>query len=88
MKTRMMKICVGAAALLAAGAASAYDLHTKALTPIVEKAKPAGGEMRFVENGELNFAIVGDFAAERTENTRSKKGPPPSWRSPSRATRW
>ena len=78
MKTRMMKICVGAAALLAAGAASAYDLHTKALTPIVEKAKPAGGEMRFVENGELNFAIVADFGAERTENTRSRKSIAPA----------
>ena len=78
MKTRMMKTCAGAAALLLAGTASAYDLHTKALTPIVEKAKPAGGEMRFVENGELNFAIVGDFAAERTENTRSKKSIAPA----------
>ena len=39
-----------------------YDLHTRALTPIEEKAAPAGGPMKFVENGELRFAIVTDDA--------------------------
>ena len=65
-------------AALLVPAAFGYDLHTKALTPIVEKAKPAGGTMKFVENGELNFAIVGDFGAERTTNTRSGKSIAPA----------
>ena len=39
-------------------AASAYDLHVKTLTPIVEQSVPAGEAMRFYENGEPQFAIV------------------------------
>ena len=51
-----------AAALATAGAAFAYDIHTKALTPITEKPAPAGPEMKFVDGGELKFAIVTDNA--------------------------
>ena len=61
-----------------ATAAAAYDIHTKALTPVVEMGKPAGDQMKFVENGNLNFVIVGDFGAERTTNTRSKKSIAPA----------
>ena len=43
----------------------AYDLHTRALTPIAEKPAPAGGQMRFVDAGELKFAIVLDTKAEK-----------------------
>lgn len=37
--------------------ASAYDLHTKALTPITEQAKPAGAAMAFVKAGKCDFSI-------------------------------
>lgn len=67
-----------ALALVGGQAAFALDLHTKALTPIVEKAPPPGGPLRFVEKGELNFVIVGDFGAERTANTRSRKSIAPA----------
>ena len=45
-------------------AASGYDIHTKALTPISERAKPSGEAMPFVSGGRLDFAIVADLAAE------------------------
>jgi len=38
--------------------AETYDLHKKSLVPITEKAKPAGGEMAFVKDGKINFAVV------------------------------
>ena len=41
-----------------------YDLHSPLSVPIREKAKPAGGDMRFVEKGALRFAIVIDGKAE------------------------
>ena len=43
----------------------AYDLHSKALVPITEQAKPQGGTMRFVRDGEPAFAIVADLTTER-----------------------
>ena len=56
------KICAMLAAMLAGTSVFAYDIHTKALTPITEKPVPAGTAMRFVEDGELRFAIVTDDA--------------------------
>ena len=50
------------AAILAGLSAFAYDIHTKALTPIAEKPVPDGEPMQFVEDGELKFAIVTDDA--------------------------
>lgn len=50
------------AAMLAGLSAFAYDIHTKALTPIAEKPVPDGEPMQFVEDGELKFAIVTDDA--------------------------
>lgn len=44
--------------------APAYDIHTRALTPVAEKRVPAGEPMRFVEGGELRFAIVCNTRAE------------------------
>ncbi|MBQ2631091.1 MAG: hypothetical protein IJG13_15560 [Kiritimatiellae bacterium] len=43
-----------------ASPAFAYDLHTKALVPIAERAKPAGAPMEFVKGGRLNFVVVAD----------------------------
>ena len=37
-----------------------YDLHTKTLSHIEERTTPAGAPMRFVENGRLNFCLVGN----------------------------
>ena len=53
-----------AASLAAAAPAFAYDIHTRALTPVKEGARPAGGAMPFVSGGRLDFAIVADLAAE------------------------
>ena len=47
---------------MAGMAVFAYDIHTKALTPITERPAPAGTAMRFVDGGELKFAIVTDDA--------------------------
>ncbi len=47
---------------LSCSVSAAYDIHTKALTPITEKPAPAGAAMRFVEGGALRFAIVTDDA--------------------------
>lgn len=58
--------------------ANAYDLHLKSLTPITEKGKPTGAEMRFVENGELNFAIVVDKDAETRAKNRTRKSIAPA----------
>ncbi len=52
-----------AAVGLAGLQAQAYDIHTKALTPIQERPAPAGEAMAFVENGALRFAIVTDNEA-------------------------
>ena len=53
---------LAAAVCLASATADAYDIHTRALTPITEKPAPEGGPLRFVEGGELRFAIVTDDA--------------------------
>ena len=50
------------AAAAVTGVAFAYDIHTKALTPITEKTAPAGAPLRLVEGGKLRFAIVTDDA--------------------------
>ena len=57
-----VRLSMFACAALAAASAVAYDIHTKALTPITEKPAPAGASMRFVENGALRFAVVTDDA--------------------------
>ena len=49
-----------------ASPAFAYDLHTKALVPIAERAKPAGAPMEFVKGGRLNFVVVADAKSEAT----------------------
>ncbi|MBR0056981.1 MAG: hypothetical protein IJP66_06590, partial [Kiritimatiellae bacterium] len=51
---------VMAAAALAAAPLLGYDLHTRALTPIVEKPVPEGGAVTLVEDGRLRFAIETD----------------------------
>ena len=50
-----------------------YDLHIKTLTPIKEQAKPAGGDMVFVKDGKLNFAVVIDAQAETRVKSHSGK---------------
>lgn len=64
-------------ALLAAGLSAltsqAYDLHIKTLTPIKEQAKPAGGDMVFVKDGKLNFAVVIDAQAETRVKSHSRR---------------
>ena len=49
---------VGAAFALAASVSSAYDLHTRELTPVREEPAPSGGEMVFVDGGKPLFTIV------------------------------
>ena len=58
-------ILAGVAVIGLLGSCLAYDLHTRELTPIVEKPRPSGAPMRLVENGELRFAIVTDKTAEK-----------------------
>ena len=53
-------LAVTLCAALAAASALAYDIHTRALTPITERPVTAGVAMRFVENGALRFVIVTD----------------------------
>ena len=74
----MMIRAAFAVAVLFGTAAFGYDIHTKALTPVTEKAVPAGAPMKFVDGGSLDFVIVGDFGSERTRNTRSKKSIAPA----------
>ena len=55
----LLAAAFAAAALApAAGFAYDYDIHTRALTPVREEARPAGGPVRLVRGGELDFAIV------------------------------
>ena len=77
-KVKMMIRTAFAVAVLFGTAAFGYDIHTKALTPVTEKAVPDGAPMKFVDGGSLDFVIVGDFGAERTQNTRSKKSIAPA----------
>lgn len=66
-----MKKFVIPALLVVAFAAEAYDIHSKALTPIVEKAKPAGVPMTFVKDGKADFSIV--FDAQNQQAARAAK---------------
>ena len=66
----MNRIVLSAALIASAGAVFGYDVHTKALVPVVEDAKPAGAEMRFVENGRIGFTIVADMKTEGTVGAR------------------
>jgi len=59
-------------------AALAYDLHIKTLTPIREQAKPAGGDMVFIKDGQLNFAIVLDRKAETRAKNKTGKSIAPA----------
>ena len=52
-------------------AAFGYDVHTKALTPIEEEARPAGSPMAFVRDGKIDFAIVADLKTEGTIGAKS-----------------
>ncbi len=57
---RLLFLCLtGTAALL-----SAYDLNTRALTPIELMKPPRHENIKLVENGKLKFAIVWDKDAE------------------------
>lgn len=49
-----------------------YDLKTRALTPIELEPAPAGAEMKFVENGKLNFVIVADTKTEGTIRAKTE----------------
>lgn len=60
MKQGMRHAVLLATVLFAVADAFGYDIHSKALTPVVEKPAPAGEAMRFVEDGKLRFAIVTD----------------------------
>ena len=68
MDIRAVRLCslfsAGLVAAAAPLAASGYDIHARALTPITEGARPSGGDMPFVSGGRLDFAIVADLAAE------------------------
>lgn len=57
----MNKLITIAAAALAACQANAYNLQSKALTPITLSAMPPGEPMKFVENGVPAFSIEGDL---------------------------
>lgn len=56
----MKRLILTLAGLAAAFAASAYDIHAKALTPIREKAKPAGKALELVKGGRCDFSLVYD----------------------------
>ena len=60
----MKRFLASAAVLATVPVLFGYDVHVKSLAPIAEDAKPAGGEMRFVEGGKVNFAIVADTRTE------------------------
>ena len=76
-----MKVCCSFALAAALGpclCAHAYDIHLKSLTPVKELAKPAGGVMKFVENGELKFCVALDPKAETRAKNRTKKSIAPA----------
>lgn len=58
----MKKLLMALTAAATVFAAEAYDIHSKALTPITEKAKPAGEAVALVKDGKCDFAIVFDKA--------------------------
>lgn len=63
MKTMRSAFALGCVAV-AASSTWAYDIHLKSLTPVKELERPAGAEMKFVENGELRFCVTLDPKAE------------------------
>ena len=75
----MKNILVRMAASILPAVSFAYDIHTRALTPIVEDAVPQGAEMQFVRNGSLDFVIVADAKAEaktgKVNRTEKSIGP-------------
>lgn len=76
-----MRVCCSFALAAALGpclCAHAYDIHLKSLTPVKELAKPAGGAMKFVENGELKFCVALDPKAETRAKNRTKKSIAPA----------
>ena len=76
-----MRVCCSFALAVALGlccGAHAYDIHLKSLTPVKELAKPAGGAMKFVENGELKFCVALDPGAETRAKNRTKKSIAPA----------
>ena len=60
----MTKVLLYLAAGVLPAVSFAYDIHTKALTPIVEDAAPQGAAMPFVRNGAPDFVLVTDTKAE------------------------
>lgn len=64
---RILMVAFAAMAL----AAEAYDIHAKALTPIHEKAKPAGKALALVKGGRCDFALAYDKKDARA--TRAAK---------------
>ncbi|MGI6098484.1 MAG: hypothetical protein GX174_14995 [Lentisphaerae bacterium] len=56
----MNKLAITLLAAAPIFAVHAYDIHSKALTPIAEKAKPSGEAMAFVKGGVRDFTIIFD----------------------------
>ena len=52
-------------AFVLAGTLSGYDVKNKALAPVKFSASPKHADLKLVENGKLNFAIVADLQAEQ-----------------------
>lgn len=65
------KLLVAAVAATTGIVSFGYDIHSKALTPIVEKAKPAGEPMTFVKDGKADFSLV--FDAKNKQAARAAK---------------
>ena len=51
--------------LALAGTLSGYDVKNKALAPVKFSTAPKHADLKMVENGKLNFAIVSDLQAEQ-----------------------
>ena len=52
-------------AFVLTGTLSGYDVKNKALAPVKFSATPKHADLKLVENGKLNFAIVADLQAEQ-----------------------
>lgn len=55
---RKLILSAGSALLVLCGSAFSYDLNNPALTPVKLAPAPVHGDLKLVENGKLNFAIV------------------------------
>lgn len=64
--------------LSALGTGLTYDIHTRALTPVRELARPEGGTMMFVKDGTLDFVLVVDRAAETRAKNATRKSIAPA----------